>query len=178
VRQDELWNEVRRRADESVQHQATAYYGIVTSYDPATFSAKVRLQPSDIETGWLPIKTLLIGNGFGVLAPPSIGDQVDIDFQEGSIEAGRVSGAVFSDEDRPPLVQSGEILISNKAGATFKLGTDGAITVVAPGGVTITGDLTVTGNTSFGGGSKKVVLDGDPVSGGVVHASSTTINAT
>lgn len=45
-------------------------------------------------------------------------------------------------------------------------------------GVTIHGDLTVTGNTSFGGGAKKVVLDGDPVSGGAVHATSTTIVAT
>lgn len=44
--------------------------------------------------------------------------------------------------------------------------------------VVITGNLTVSGDTSFGGGAKKVVLDGDPVSGGAVHATSTTIVAT
>lgn len=58
-----------------------------------------------------------------------------------------------------------------------------SVTVTAPiatinGDTTINGDLTVTGNTSFGGGAKAVVLDGDPVSGGAVHATSTTIKAT
>ena len=56
---------------------------------------------------------------------------------------------------------------------------DGAVVLKLDAtGVTITGNLTVTGDTSFGGGSKKVVLDGDAVTGGVVHASSTTIKAT
>lgn len=60
--------------------------------------------------------------------------------------------------------------------------TRGSVSLVLDNsGVTINGDLTVTGNTSFGGGAKKVVLDGDPViggGGGTVRASSTTIKAT
>jgi len=39
-------------------------------------------------------------------------------------------------------------------------------------------DLTTTGNASLGGGSKKIVLDGDPVVSGAVVASSTKAKAT
>lgn len=63
--------------------------------------------------------------------------------------------------------------------------------VMAAAGVTINGvlfnrsanvsgikDLTTTGNTSLGGGAKKVALNGDAVAGGVVVASSSTVKAT
>lgn len=46
------------------------------------------------------------------------------------------------------------------------------------GNVSGVADLTTTGDASLGGGSKKVVLDGDPVSGGAVHATSTKAKAT
>lgn len=59
---------------------------------------------------------------------------------------------------------------------------DGSVSLVLnASGVKVNGNLTVTGETSFGGGAKKVVLDGDPVvggGGGTVQASSTTIKAT
>lgn len=47
-----------------------------------------------------------------------------------------------------------------------------------PTGIAMNKNLTVDGNTSFGGGAKKVVLDGDLVVDGAVVASSTTIRAT
>lgn len=58
--------------------------------------------------------------------------------------------------------------------------TRGSVSLVVDNtGVTVHGNLTVTGSTSFGGGGKKVVLDGDPVTtGGTVTATSTTIKAT
>lgn len=68
------------------------------------------------------------------------------------------------------------VILQDLAGAcVLKLTPEG---IVISGPVTIDSDLTVTGETSFGGGAKKVVLDGDPVVGGVVVASSTTIKAT
>lgn len=44
--------------------------------------------------------------------------------------------------------------------------------------VKIDGKLTVVGDTSLGGGAKKIVLDGDPVVSGAVVASSTKSKAT
>lgn len=81
------------------------------------------------------------------------------------------------------------VTLRDKAGNTTIDLTGASVTVTRGGvsmvldnsGVTINGDLTVTGDTSFGGGGKKVVLDGDPViggGGGTVQASSTSIKAT
>lgn len=46
------------------------------------------------------------------------------------------------------------------------------------GDLIVDGKLTSTGDSSLAGGAKAVVLDGDPVSGGVVHATSTKTKAT
>jgi hypothetical protein len=50
--------------------------------------------------------------------------------------------------------------------------------VHATGNLQVDGNLTNNGTAGLGGGAKKVVLDGDSVSGGVVHASSTKTTAT
>ena len=31
--------------------------GLVTAYDPSTYSVKVQLQPTGEETGWIPLET-------------------------------------------------------------------------------------------------------------------------
>lgn len=46
------------------------------------------------------------------------------------------------------------------------------------GNLVVDGELSSGDQTNLAGGGKKVVLDGDPVSGGVVHASSTKTKAT
>lgn len=66
--------------------------------------------------------------------------------------------------------------IKTKDGAVFIKVT--AAGIAFQGDVTVDGKLTVTGDTSFGGGAKKVALDGDNVVAGKVVASSTTIKAT
>jgi hypothetical protein len=92
-------------------------HGLVTSYDPERYLAKVTFQPEGQESGWLPIETGHIGNGFGVavgLQPgdgKSSGDQVIVRYQEGDFESGKIVQRVHSDNDRPPQVQSGEIVL-------------------------------------------------------------------
>jgi uncharacterized protein involved in type VI secretion and phage assembly len=95
----------------------TEKHGLVTSYDPTNHLAKVMFQPQGQESGWLPIETGHIGNGFGIavgLTPgdgKSTGDQVIVRYQEGDIEAGKIVQRVHSDQDKPPTVQSGEVVI-------------------------------------------------------------------
>lgn len=95
-------------------------HGMVTSYDPQKYLAKVMLQPEGQETGWLPIETGHIGSDFGFaigLTPgdgKTSGDQVIVRFQEGDLESGKVVQRVHSDEDSPPPVQSGEIVFWSK----------------------------------------------------------------
>lgn len=48
--------------------QASRYserHGLVTSYDPLKYLCKVTLMPEGQETGWIPIETGHIGNGYG-----------------------------------------------------------------------------------------------------------------
>lgn len=49
----------------------------------------------------------------------------------------------------------------------------GSIRLETNGNATVSGNLQVNGTFTFGDGSKKIVLDGDPVSAGVVHATTT-----
>jgi len=110
-------------------------HGLVTSYDPQRYLAKVTLQPEGQETGWLPIETGHIGQGYGIaigLQPgqggvsssgvggqsgqqsSDQGDQVVVRFQEGDVESGKIVQRVHSDMDTPPTVQSGEMVIWTK----------------------------------------------------------------
>lgn len=93
-------------------------HGLVTSYDPKKHLAKVTFQPSGQESGWLPIECHSIGNGFGIASGvnpgdgKTTGDQVVVRYDGNDVESGKVcSGRVFSDQDQPPHVESGELVI-------------------------------------------------------------------
>jgi uncharacterized protein involved in type VI secretion and phage assembly len=92
-------------------------HGLVTSYDPDKHLAKVTFMPEGQESGWLPIETGHIGNGFGIavgLTPgdgKKTGDQVIVRYQEGDFESGKIVQRVHSDQDKPPKVQSGEAVL-------------------------------------------------------------------
>ncbi|MBR0693686.1 hypothetical protein [Bradyrhizobium lablabi] len=95
-------------------------HAVVTSYDPEKYLAKVMFMPEQQESGWLPIETGHIGNSYGVaigLQPgdgKNSGDQVIVRFQEGDLESGKIVQRVHSDDEKPPVVQSGEIVIWSK----------------------------------------------------------------
>lgn len=104
--------------------------GLVSSFDgrPGGYAVKVRLQPEDIETGWLPIVTLLAGQSWGIYAGPSVGDQAVVLFQEGDATSGICVGFLPSADDPPPAVESGEIhLVAKDAEASILLRPDGSI---------------------------------------------------
>lgn len=113
----------------------TERHGLVSSYDPSKYLAKVVLQPGGQETGWLPIETGHIGSTYGIVVglqpgqgganaqgqggqagPQSQnqGDQVIVQLQEGDFESGKIVQRVHSDQDNPPQAQSGEIRIWTK----------------------------------------------------------------
>lgn len=99
--------------------------GIVSSYDPNSYAAKVRIQPDDVETGWLPITVLMAGQGWGAYFGPNNGDQCSVLFQENDSEVGFITGFFTSDSARPPVVNSGEMHFVHKAGWSVKLLADG-----------------------------------------------------
>lgn len=132
--------------------RASVRVGIVSSYDHANYCAKVRIQPEDTETGWLPVVSPWVGNGWGMFAPVAPGDVVEVQFQEDSFEAGFVCQRFFNDEIRPLDVPSGELWMVHKSGAFLKFNNDGSVTITSHTDLTATvgGNLVanVAGNTT------------------------------
>jgi phage baseplate assembly protein V len=130
-------------------------HGIVSSYDPNTYSVKVRLQPEDVETGWLPIETRMSGNGFGSYWGPTPGIVAAVAFLEGSKEVGWCTGFLPNDEDHPPAVPAGELWDIHSSGAFVKMLNDGSlhlqadantfVSLAAGGAITSKGSWTHTG---------------------------------
>lgn len=133
------------QADSLVQMQAQPRFGIVSSVDTTTGTARLTLQPEGVLTGWLPILSPWVGVGWGLVCPPTPGDQVLVLAQEGAAEHGIIVGRIFSNSERPPVASSGEFWLVHQTGSYLKLLNDGT--------VQIGGDLHVSGNVYDSEGS-------------------------
>lgn len=112
--------------------------GIVSSVQSELQLAKVRLQPGNLVTGWLPILSQWIGSGWGLVSSPSPGDQVLVIPQEGYYEHGIIVGYCRSEKTKAPNAPIGEFWVVHKSGSSIRLSNDGKIY--------IKGDLHVDGD--------------------------------
>jgi len=155
--------------------------GVVTSYDPDKYQAKVALQPNGILTGWLPVASQWVGSGWGLFMPPSGGQHVLVVFLEGNINAGVILGNLFSATFPPISVPAGEMLVQHQAGSLLHFHNDGTVALVSKGTLTssapqwnhtgavqITGNLTVDGDEDVSGTVKAPTVEGttDVTAGG------------
>jgi phage baseplate assembly protein V len=129
---EDLTNAMRREAERVAATVAQTRMGIVSGYDPNRHAVKLRLQPEGHETGWIPWGSLVAGNGWGIFAPPTLGMQAVVSFQEGNSETAVAVATVHSDDDRPEVEgignpPSGEIWLVHKDGARIRLTNDGTI---------------------------------------------------
>ncbi|MEF9481385.1 phage baseplate assembly protein V [Ralstonia sp. 1B3] len=135
----QLRNQMVLAAMMAQSNRAENRMGIVTSYDPGTASARVRLQPEDPAdparslTGWMPVATAWVGNGWGIDAPVSPGDQVEVQFVGGDIENGVICARLFSDLARPTGAQSGEFFLTHASGSRLQFHNDGTVTLISSG---------------------------------------------
>ena len=102
-------------------------YGTVTSVNPTTSTARVKLQPEGVLSGWLPILSPWVGDGWGMYCPPTPGDQVLVLAQEGDAEHGIIVGRAFSNTQTPPATPVGELWLVHTSGSFIKLQNDGTI---------------------------------------------------
>ncbi len=144
---------IRYMAEQAAEQWAQPRMGLLTSYDPTSGSVKVQLQPENVETGWLPLMPLWQGNGWGFFAPPPVGSQVVVIFQEGHPDNGVCLGAIPSDDDRPLPVPAGEAWLQHQSGAGLKLTNDGTATYMGARGqaLTLAADGTANLTDSSGG---------------------------
>jgi phage baseplate assembly protein V len=196
-----LLNAMRLQAQRASAEDATVHIGKITNYDPNEYIAKAMLQigpgsgvSGGLMTGWLPIASMWIGNGWGLFTPPNIGDMCTVAFINGDLNAGYIEGRFWNDEDRPLIVPSGEFWLVHQNGQFVKLTNDGKLTVSDGHGASValngdgtvsssgtwthTGDINVTGNISStetitgstdvigGGKSLKTHVHGGVQSGG------------
>ena len=85
------------------------------------------LEPLGQETGWLSIGTMYAGNGFGILAVPDINTEVLVAFEMGNIDCGRLVCFNFNDTDKPPQINTGDVVIVHKSGSFLKFHSDGSV---------------------------------------------------
>jgi uncharacterized protein involved in type VI secretion and phage assembly len=144
----------------------------ISSYNASTHSVKVTFQgvgDSDfIETGWIPLGAVGVGNGFGVLTAPNIGDMVMVAFSDGSNSAPKIIGRFFSNVNVPPPVPAGETWIVHKSGALMKFTTDGKVTIKDKSGSTVVMNADGTGTMTFASG---LTINGNTQVNGTLKAS-------
>lgn len=121
---------VRREVSRQVSRPQRELTGVVTSYDPKTHSIKMKMQPDqDVESGWIPVRTMQSGNDFGFHMPPAIGDPVSIAFHEDDREAGTMMAAFFTDKHKPVQVQAGEFKYVQATKTFIYFDKDGNVTI-------------------------------------------------
>jgi phage gp45-like len=152
--------------------QGQPRFGVVASVDPARHAARVRLQPENVLTGWLPVLSPWVGAGWGMAAPPMPGQQVLVLPQDGEGEHGVIVGGAWSDASTAPAAPVGELWLVHRTGSFLKLLNDGT--------VRINGDLHVNGDVYDRHGSVDRLrgnynahTHSDPQGGSVAPTSST-----
>ena len=154
---DRLLNAMKLHAGGMDLHSAETRLGIVTSYDPTNAAARVMIQPENTLSGWLPVAAVAVG-AVSIVVPPSIGDQVVLEPQEGDAEQWIITGRLFSTAALPPSspftsapIQSGEMAIFGQGGACLHLLANGTWALM--GNLAVTGSITATGNVTAGLGT-------------------------
>lgn len=150
---DAFLNQIRAHSQMAQGEKTSHRVGIVTAYDPNKYAVKVKMWPDTQESlGWIPLASTYIGNGWGLVAAPSIGDQVIIAFDREDQDAGVVIGRFFTDVEQPPAAPSGEFWIVHKTGNYLKFTNDGNVSLNVTGNLnaTVGGNMTanVTGNAN------------------------------
>jgi phage baseplate assembly protein gpV len=119
-----LLNAQRQYQDDGSTYSRT---GTISGYDPGSHSVKVTIQPEGWDTGWIQLSAQGVGNGWGVLTGPQLGDEVSVTFDNGDPNLGKVTGRYFNDVNPPPAVPSGETWMLHQSGAVLKFNNDGTV---------------------------------------------------
>lgn len=158
----EFANAVRQQARLAASEYALPSLATISSYDASNHAVKVIIQPVDpevgeVESNWMPLGAIGIGNGWGFAVGPQIGDQVLVVYENGDISSGVIVARIFSVGQPAPAIPSGEIWALHSTGAFIKMVTSGDIAVNAARNL----NVTVAGNmTSTVGGNANVTATG------------------
>lgn len=137
----EILNAARREAAQVMAEHANTRIGIVRSYDKGSYAVRVEIQPNGNMTGWIPLLSPWVGNGWGMFCPPSLGDLVELEFQESDHDSAISCMRFYTDKNRPLPVASGEFWLVHKTGSSFKLQNNGKVLINGDVGIDATGPV-------------------------------------
>ena len=115
----------------------SASTGYITSFDRGG-QAKVMLEPSGIETGWIPVPTIYVGSGFGFFADVDEGTECTVIFENGNPSSGKVIAYHFQD-DTPPVISAGEAVFIHKSGSALRFLANGNVEINPAGVLALAG---------------------------------------
>ena len=158
---DGIRNAVARDTQAMIASVAQPRHALVESVDLSTHSVRLRLQPENTLTGWIPdASAFATGGGFGVVCPLAFGDQVIVLHAHGDADHPVVVGRLFSTVDMPPVSPATGKPVASGEFAAFTSGawihfTGGVIHAAATsikfkGDLELDGKLTATGDVIAG----------------------------
>ena len=138
---------MRREAERILSAKTFPRFGVIRSYDPNAYRAKVLIQPENILSGWLPISSEYVGNGFGLFFAPAPGDTVLCQFADGDFGMGVIgSGKIFLPTMPPVPCPPGQVMLVHSSGTYIKILSSGELDMNVVGNLNLTvgGNLTAT----------------------------------
>lgn len=165
---------MQQHAQDQAGQSMFASTGYVTSFNGT--AVKVMLEPSGIETGWLPVPSMYVGSGFGFLADIEENTECTVVFESGDPNAGKVVAFHFHDDNPPSITPgSGTAIFKHKSGSILQFNSNGSITVSAAGGINVAANISVNGSITTSGDvvAAGISLDSH-VHGGVKSGGSST----
>ncbi|KXV65461.1 baseplate assembly protein [Gluconobacter oxydans] len=170
------------RFDAAALQGRTAHtmFGIVSAVDPVNHAVKVRIQPENVETGWIPDAGGVHAGDLRIACPSSPGTHVVLQPVEGDGEHLVVTGCVFDTVVMAPVspwtgavAQPGELLVKGGCGRP-PLSSSGASGTTSSGA----GWLHVgSAGVAVGAGNARIVLKDGEISFSVGGTSMTLTSA-
>lgn len=159
-------NVMRIQASLTNNARAQTALGTVIAYDSDNFYANIELYPADpsdsesqpLQTGFIPIFSPWVGNGWGFFVAPNIGDVVEVHYQEGSFQNAYCGMRCWTlgNNLSPP---SGEMWLVHQSSSYIKMLNTGEIDIV-----------------SGSAGSPAVPANINVTSSGIINVTASTIN--
>jgi phage baseplate assembly protein gpV len=128
----------KQHAQNQASQFMSASTGYITSFDRTAWAAKVMLEPSGIETGWLPMPTTYAGSGFGFVGDIDDQTECSVIFESGNPNNGKIVCLHFED-DTPPTIGPGEAVFVHKSGSTLRFLANGNVEVNPAGILALAG---------------------------------------
>ncbi|MBR0560331.1 phage baseplate assembly protein V [Neokomagataea anthophila] len=177
-------NDISLLAAAQMNRMAHAVFGIVSAVDPTNHAIKVRVQPENIETGWMPDVSGVQSGDLKIACPSSIGTHVVLLPIEGDAEQFIAVGALFDAVVSPPrvpglnrVVQTGEWFMQaggeNSLGASIFVSDDSLKMNVGNSGFSIKNNEVII---SVDGVVLSVNSEGVQVQGGDIRTESFSLN--